>query len=191
MHHKRAILSLTNNANSLATGFSHLIKRANGIILTSVGRSVLGVKHRGLHGVNIVNGIRCIRTGTRTLPFPSGAFSYVAVSFNLHGIASGSGTLHSVCHILGPNNHLLILRFSGPVVRPLDGTCSTCSFRILPHVNSLITGSTSDCHCLTRSVHVRPSRSALGTVVRSTKFRDISCCGLATKIITLRHNCGF
>lgn len=80
----------------------------------SVSRNVVGIKHRGMGTTKLSDHVSFTGRSYATLAFPSGHFSTVAMTFNMHGFRSLSGKLHRVRHMLGSGKGLIVLRLSRP-----------------------------------------------------------------------------
>lgn len=181
---------MTANANSF-TVLTYRRLRPRRLVKASVSRKVVGIKHRGMGGRNLSRGVSFTERSYASLSFTSGHFSTVAITFNVHGFRSLSGKLSRVCHILGANKRLIVLRLAAPSHFPVGRVFAVCSGVIVPALNGLLSGSGDTCDCLPRAVGTFPRKRIVGGIVSQINFDRIRFEQLAFNVYALCATAGW
>jgi demethylmenaquinone methyltransferase/2-methoxy-6-polyprenyl-1,4-benzoquinol methylase len=110
----------------------------------------------------------------RMLAFKDQCFDVVLIGFGLRNLADMNAGLSEFQRVLKPGGRLVCLEFSQPVGPLLRRIYDMYSYRVIPVLGCLITGSREAYTYLPDSIRQFPPPESLQQLFEQTGFRDVS-----------------
>ena len=127
-----------------------------------------------------------VQLNGETLPFPSGTFDCITISFGLRNVAKIQEALCQMYRVLKPGGRLFIMEFS----TPLPGIAPISRFynsHILPALGDLIAGDRASYQYLADSIATFPDQTTLQGMVVKAGFAHASFENLAGGIVAIHQ----
>lgn len=119
------------------------------------------------------------------LPFPSGSFAAVTVSFGLRNVARLDAALGEIRRVLRPDGRLIVLEFAIPRARLLRSGYLFYFRRILPWIGGRISSADGAYQYLPDSVLDFPQRDAMSRQMIAAGFANARWRDLAGGVVCL------
>jgi demethylmenaquinone methyltransferase / 2-methoxy-6-polyprenyl-1,4-benzoquinol methylase len=109
-----------------------------------------------------------------SLPFASGSFEAVTISFGLRNVPRMDLALAEMCRVLVPGGRFFCLEFSTVDVPGLDKIYDAYSFKAIPRLGQLIAGDGEPYRYLVESIRRFPPPDDLADMMRKAGFSRVS-----------------
>ena len=117
-----------------------------------------------------VEGMGYARCDAESLPFPDNLFHCVFIAFGLRNVTGKERALRSMYRVLRPGGQVLILEFSRLVVPALVPLYDAYSFRAIPILGKIVTGTAAPYRYLAESIRMHPGPCALQAMMEEAGF---------------------
>jgi demethylmenaquinone methyltransferase / 2-methoxy-6-polyprenyl-1,4-benzoquinol methylase len=124
---------------------------------------------RSPRGENII----CVQGDAEFLAFSEEAFEAVTLGFGLRNFVHPEMGLREICRVLKTGGRLLILEFSLPLRRGLVSLYHFYSFRIMPLIARIVSGTAGPYRYLAESIRVFPPPEEVAELIRRAGFEDV------------------
>ncbi len=134
-----------------------------------------------------VEGMGYALCDAESLPFADDRFHCVSIAFGLRNVTRKERALESMYRVLRPGGQALILEFSALVLPALAPLYDTYSFRVIPALGRLVTGSAAPYRYLAESIRVHPAPSALQAMMEEAGFEQCRYHRLSAGVVALHR----
>jgi len=117
--------------------------------------------------------ILCVQGDAESLSFADGSFDAVTLGFGLRNFVHPERGLKEISRVLKPGGRLLVLEFSLPERRGLRSLYHFYSFRVMPLVARLVSGTAGPYRYLAESIRVFPPPEKVAGLIASAGFEDV------------------
>lgn len=117
---------------------------------------------------------RFVQGDAEALSFPAGSFDAVTIGFGLRNLVRPEAGLAEMRRVLRPGGRLMILEFSVPTAAWARRLYGFYSFRLMPLLARLITGTAGPFRYLAESIRVFPPPEEVAAAVARAGFADVS-----------------
>lgn len=135
--------------------------------------------------------IHCIQGDAESISFADESFEAVTLGFGLRNFVHLEIGLTEILRVLKPGGSLLVLEFSLPARRGLRSVYHFYSFRIMPLIARVVSGTASPYRYLAESIRVFPPPEKIGELIARSGFQEVSwqrvSRGLATLYIAAKE----
>ena len=115
-----------------------------------------------------------VHGSAENLPFPDSCFDYCTISFGIRNVTNINKALSEIHRVLKPGGKFACLEFSdidhGSVKRFYD----LYSFKIIPKIGALITGSRAPYQYLVESIRKFPNSSKFASLIEKAGFQSVA-----------------
>ncbi len=118
-------------------------------------------------------GLRFVQGDAEALGFPDGSFDAVTVGFGLRNLVRPEAGLAEMRRVLRPGGKLMILEFSVPAAAWMRRLYGVYSFRLMPLLARLVTGTAEPFRYLAESIRVFPPPEEVAAAVARAGFADV------------------
>ncbi|HEU5007195.1 MAG TPA: demethylmenaquinone methyltransferase [Jatrophihabitantaceae bacterium] len=122
--------------------------------------------------------------GTR-LPFASGAFDAVTISFGLRNIVDVPRALTEMARVVRPGGRLVVCEFSRPVWAPFRVLYLNYLMRLLPWIARRVSSNPDAYVYLAESIRAWPGQKELGRLIADAGWRDVRYRNLTFGVVAL------
>ena len=124
---------------------------------------------RSPRGQNIL----CIQGDAESIAFSEESFEAVTLGFGLRNFVHPELGLKEICRVLKTGGRLLILEFSLPLRRWLICLYDFYSFRVMPLVARIVSGTAGPYRYLAESIRVFPPPEKVAELIRQAGFEEV------------------
>jgi demethylmenaquinone methyltransferase/2-methoxy-6-polyprenyl-1,4-benzoquinol methylase len=117
--------------------------------------------------------ILCVQGDAEFLAFSEEAFEAVTLGFGLRNFVHPEMGLREICRVLKTGGRLLILEFSLPLRRGLVSLYDFYSFRIMPLIARIVSGTAGPYRYLAESIRVFPPPEKMAEIIGQAGFEDV------------------
>ena len=121
------------------------------------------------------------------LPFDTGEFDAVTISFGLRNVANTTAALSEMLRVTRPGGRLVICEFSTPTFRPFAHVYNEYLMRALPALASAVTSEGASYRYLAESIRAWPDQLALAAVIRGAGWRRVGYRNLTGGVVALHR----
>lgn len=121
------------------------------------------------------NAIRFVQGEAEHLALSAGTVDAITLGFGLRNFVDPAAGLAEMARVLRPGGRLLILEFSVPRNRALRSLYHFYSFRIMPLLARLVSGTDGPYRYLAESIRVFPPSEAILTMIGEAGFAEAAC----------------
>jgi demethylmenaquinone methyltransferase/2-methoxy-6-polyprenyl-1,4-benzoquinol methylase len=122
--------------------------------------------------------------GTR-LPFASGTFDAVTISFGLRNIVDVPRALAEMARVVRPGGRLVVCEFSRPVWAPFRVLYLNYLMRLLPWIARRVSSNPDAYVYLAESIRAWPGQKELGRMIAEAGWRDVRYRNLTFGVVAL------
>jgi len=126
-----------------------------------------------------------IQGDAESISFADESFEAVTLGFGLRNFVYLEMGLKEIHRVLKPGGSLLVLEFSLPVRRGLRSLYHFYSFRIMPLVARVVSGTAGPYRYLAESIRVFPPPEKVGELIAQSGFQDVSWQRVSQGLATL------
>lgn len=119
--------------------------------------------------------IRFVQGEAEHLALPARAVDAITLGFGLRNFVDPAAGLAEMARVLRPGGRLLILEFSVPRNRALRALYHVYSFRIMPLLARLVSGTDGPYRYLAESIRVFPPPETILAMLGEAGFADAAC----------------
>jgi demethylmenaquinone methyltransferase/2-methoxy-6-polyprenyl-1,4-benzoquinol methylase len=129
--------------------------------------------------------ILCIQGDAESISFADHSFEAVTLGFGLRNFVHPELGLKEIHRVLKPGGGLLVLEFSLPERRGLNSLYHFYSFRVMPLVARLVSGTAGPYRYLAESIRVFPPPERVAELIARAGFDDVRLKRLTQGLATL------
>ena len=181
------VLDIAGGTGDLTKGFSKKVGPTGSVHLADINNSMLHMGRNKLIDLGFSDNIYYTQANAECLPFKSNYFDCVSISFGLRNVTDKNKALKSMYDTLKPGGILLVLEFSKPVLPILEKLYDQYSFKIVPKLGELITGSKDSYQYLVESIRKHPDQENLKNMILDAGFDSCDYFNLTGGIVCLHR----
>ena len=155
------------------------------IIGADISKEMIVYGEKKIEQLNLQQKIELQIADAEQLPFADNKFDAVTVAYGVRNFAHLEIGLKEMFRVLKPNGKVVILEFSKPRNKIINGFFNFYFNRICPLIGSWITGDKSAYTYLPQSVKVFPDGKQFENILQSIGFVKTKCTTLSFGIATL------
>lgn len=155
------------------------------VVLCDLNEAMLSRGRDKLLDQGLVDGIDCVRADAENLPFVDNAFDCVAIAFGLRNVTDQAAALKSMFAKLKYGSPALILEFSRPASKWLQGLYDAHSFKTIPLLGQLVAKDRDSYRYLVESIRRHPDQESLKTMMEEAGFSRVDYVNLSGGIVAL------
>lgn len=178
-------LDVAGGTGDISAGLSRQLGPEGQVIMTDINAAMLANGRRRLVDRGIAGNIRYVQANAEQLPFATGSFHCVTISFGLRNVTDKAAALASMARTLRPGGRLLVLEFSKPVLRFLEPFYDSYSFRILPWLGRVVAHDEESYRYLAESIRMHPDQETLQQMMAEVGLEDCRHHNLSGGIVAL------
>jgi len=129
--------------------------------------------------------ILCVQGDAESISFPDESFEAVTLGFGLRNFVHQELGLKEIHRVLKPGGRVLVLEFSLPVRWGLRSLYHFYSFRVMPIVARIVSGTAGPYRYLAESIRVFPPPEEVAGLIARSGFQDVRWQRVAQGLATL------
>ena len=145
----------------------------------SLGMLKVGRRRRG--------DLRFVAGDATRLPFASGSFDAVTISFGLRNVVDVPAALAEMLRVTRPGGRLVVCEFSHPTWRPFRTVYTEYLMRALPPLARLVSSNPDAYVYLAESIRAWPDQQALARLMHGAGWRGVEYRNLSGGIVALHR----
>jgi demethylmenaquinone methyltransferase / 2-methoxy-6-polyprenyl-1,4-benzoquinol methylase len=145
----------------------------------SLGMLKVGRRRRG--------DLRFVAGDATRLPFASGAFDAVTMSFGLRNVVDVPAALAEMRRVTRPGGRLVVCEFSHPTWRPFRTVYTEYLMRALPPLARLVSSNPDAYVYLAESIRAWPDQLGLSRLMQDAGWRDVEFRNLSGGVVALHR----
>ena len=177
------ILDLASGTGDLAAKFAKIVGPQGEIYSSDINASMLTEGRERLTDEGIIGNINFVLASAESLPFDSGYFDAVTISFGLRNVTHKDKALQEMYRVLKPGGRALVLEFSKPVAPGLAPVYDVYSFKLLPLMGKLVANDAESYRYLAESIRMHPDQDTLKQMMREAGFDQVDVFNLTGGIV--------
>jgi len=167
-----SILDIATGTGDLAIKFATLSK-ANRIVGLDLSEGMLSVAKNKVAGKDLSKKIEFIQGDSEALPFETGSFDAITVSFGIRNFENLEKGLSEIYRVLKQNGIFVILETSVPSKTPFKQGYNFYAKRVLPLIGKLFSKDKVAYTYLSESASVFPYGEKLNNILRKIGFIEV------------------
>jgi len=176
------VLDIAGGTGDLSRAFARQVGTTGMVVHTDINEAMLRQGRERLLNEGLV--LPTSLCDAEALPFASGSFDLVSVSFGLRNMTHKDQALAEMCRVLKPGGRLLVLEFS-KVAEPLRKPYDWYSFKVLPRIGQWIAGDAQSYRYLAESIRMHPDQKELKAMMKAAGFGHVDVHNLSAGIVAL------
>jgi demethylmenaquinone methyltransferase / 2-methoxy-6-polyprenyl-1,4-benzoquinol methylase len=133
------------------------------------------------------SGLAFVGGDALTLPFRTGSFDVVTISFGLRNVTDTGQSLRELLRVTRPGGRLVVCEFSHPPVQPLNTVYERYLAGVLPAVASRLSRNAEAYDYLAESIRDWPPQHVLAGQIAAAGWSGVSWRNLALGIVALHE----
>ena len=134
---------------------------------------------------NLDDRIQLMKADALQLPFPTGTFNVVFLSFGLRNLVNRPKGIQEITRVLKEQGQLVVLEFAPPPKTMLGKFYRFYLGTVIPLIGKIVSKSASAYQYLAASIEEFPEPEKIVTLFRDSGLREISCKHLMFGIVSL------
>jgi len=176
------VLDIAGGTGDLSRAFAKQVGATGMVVHTDINEAMLRQGRERLLNEGLV--LPTSLCDAEALPFASGRFDLVSVSFGLRNMTHKDQALAEMCRVLKPGGRLLVLEFS-KVAEPLRKPYDWYSFKVLPRIGQWVAGDAQSYRYLAESIRMHPDQKQLKAMMKAAGFGHVDVHNLSAGIVAL------
>lgn len=128
-----------------------------------------------------------VQGDARRLPFPTGTFGAVTISFGLRNVPDPPSSLAELGRVLAPGGRLVVCEFAAPTWPPFRTVYTQYLVRLLPRLARVVSSSPSAYEYLARSIREWPDRAVVARWIEQAGFGEVRVRDLSGGIVAVHR----
>jgi len=178
------VLDIAGGTGDLARAFAKRAGPTGEVWLTDINDSMLRLGRDRLTDAGFLLPIAVC--DAECLPFPSGYFDRVSVSFGLRNMTHKDQALAEMTRVLKPGGKLLVLEFSR-IAKPLAPAYDWYSFNVLPWLGKKLANDELSYRYLAESIRMHPDQDTLSDMLQTAGLDRVQYFNLTAGIAALHE----
>ena len=183
------VLDVAGGTGDMTVLFRDRLGPEGQVILSDINEQMLAVGRDRLLDRGIVRGVDYVLANAESLPFRDHSFDCICIAFGLRNVTDKQRALRSMHDKLRYGSSLLILEFSTVVLPLLGKLYDQYSFRLIPHLGSLVTGDKDSYEYLVESIRRHPDQHTLKLMLEKAGFSRVNVYNLSGGIVAIHRGC--
>ncbi|HEX4859478.1 MAG TPA: bifunctional demethylmenaquinone methyltransferase/2-methoxy-6-polyprenyl-1,4-benzoquinol methylase UbiE [Usitatibacteraceae bacterium] len=176
------ILDVASGSGDMALHFARAVGPTGRVLQTDINEAMLKVgRERLLNAGYVLPALLC---DAEKLPFDSGWFDLVTVSFGLRNMTHKDQALAEMARVLKPGGRLMVLEFS-KVHRSLEKAYDIYSFNVLPKLGKWVARDEPSYQYLAESIRMHPDQETLKAMMADAGLERIEYFNLTGGIVAV------
>ncbi len=155
------------------------------IIGGDISKEMIAFGEKKIEQLNLQKKIELLLADAEQLPFEDNKFDAVTVAYGVRNFGNLDKGLNEMLRVLKPNGKVVILEFSKPRNKIINGFFNFYFNRICPLIGSWITGDKSAYTYLPQSVKVFPDGKQFENILQSIGFVKTKCTTLSFGVASI------
>ena len=181
------VLDLAAGTGDMAALLSERAGPSGQVVVADINSRMLERARVRLVDRGRVEGMSYAIGDAESLPFVENYFHCVCIAFGLRNVTRKEKALESMCRVLRPGGQALILEFSPLVLPALAPLYDAYSFRVIPALGRIVTGSAAPYRYLAESIRVHPDPGALQKMMEKAGFERCRVHSLSAGVVALHR----
>lgn len=180
----QSVLDLAGGTGDLAKVFAGKVGDRGHVVLADINANMLREGRSRLIDAGVAGNLSVAQVDAEKLPFASGSFDCITISFGLRNVTNKDAALASMLRVLRPGGKILILEFSKPadVIKPMY---DFYSFEVIPRLGKLVADDEPSYRYLAESIRMHPDQDELLRMMEEAGFERCRYHNLAGGIVAL------
>ena len=180
----QSVLDLAGGTGDLARVFAGKAGDRGHVVLADINANMLREGRSRLIDAGVAGNLSVAQVDAEKLPFASGSFDCITISFGLRNVTNKDAALASMLRVLRPGGKILILEFSKPAdaIKPMY---DFYSFEVIPRLGKLVADDESSYRYLAESIRMHPDQDELLRMMEEAGFERCRYHNLAGGIVAL------
>ncbi len=183
----QCVLDIAGGTGDLTYQLAKRVGETGTVYLADINAAMLAIGKDRLIDRGVINNVKYVQANAESLPFPDNYFDCITFAFGLRNVTNQQNALNEICRILKPSGRILILEFSKPVLPLLQPIYDAYSFKVLPFLGELITGSAESYRYLAESIRKHPDQETLKTMMQEADLSGCEYFNLSGGIVALHR----
>lgn len=183
----QCVLDIAGGTGDLTYQLAKRVGKTGTVYLADINAAMLAIGKDRLIDRGVINNVKYVQANAESLPFPDNYFDCITFAFGLRNVTNQQNALNEICRILKPGGRILILEFSKPVLPLLQPIYDAYSFKVLPFLGELITGSAESYRYLAESIRKHPDQETLKAMMQEADLSGCEYFNLSGGIVALHR----
>ncbi len=155
------------------------------VVIYDFNRRMMEAGRRKIRRSPRGHNILCVQGDAESISFADESFEAVTLGFGLRNFVQPELGLKEIYRVLKPGGRLLVLEFSLPVRRALSSLYHFYSFRVMPLLARIVSGTAGPYRYLAESIRVFPPPEVVAKLISRAGFQEVRHKKLAQGLATL------
>lgn len=157
------------------------------VAVADINREMLSVGRARMDNEGRVAGLDWLQVNAEALPFNTGSFDHVTITFGLRNVTYRDRALAEMHRVLRPGGRVHIMEFSKVGLPALSRLYDTWSFQVMPRLGGRIAGDADSYRYLAESIRRFPDQNELAAMLRTAGFERVDWQNLSGGICAIHR----